>query len=59
MPPEDAHAPIEITHFGSGIWSKMRFNAGAIFLLTVPATIIRSAWRGENRRASAPKRATS
>src|SRR2546426_206415 len=30
MPPVDAQAPIEITHFGSGIWSKMRFTAGAI-----------------------------
>src|SRR5437867_11690778 len=59
MPPEEAQAPIEITHFGSGIWSKMRFTAGAIFLVTVPATIIRAAWRGENRRASAPDRATS
>src|SRR5206468_2542252 len=45
MPPEEAQAPIEITHFGSGIWSKMRFTAGAIFLVTVPATIIRSASR--------------
>ena len=30
--------------------------AGAIFQVTVPATIIRSAWRGVGRKASMPKR---
>src|ERR1700740_973852 len=32
---------------------------GAIFCESRPATIIRSAWRGEGRKTSAPKRATS
>src|SRR3990172_5711532 len=32
---------------------------GAIFCETRPAMIIRSAWRGEGRKTSAPKRATS
>src|SRR5581483_10838026 len=30
-----------------------------IFLVTVPATIIKSAWRGEGRKSSEPKRAIS
>src|SRR5439155_11080260 len=51
--------PIEITHLGSGIWSYSRRSTGAIFLVTVPATIIRSDWRGEARNTSAPKRAMS
>src|SRR5882724_8446986 len=32
---------------------------GAIFCERRPATIIRSAWRGDGRKTSAPKRATS
>ena len=32
---------------------------GAIFCETRPAMIIRSAWRGEGRKTSAPKRAMS
>ncbi len=32
---------------------------GRIFQVTVPATIIRSAWRGEARKGSIPKRAMS
>src|SRR5882672_4400645 len=48
-----------MTHFGSGIWSYSRRSTGAIFLVTVPATIIRSDWRGEARNTSAPKRAMS
>ena len=50
---------IEMTHFGSGIWSYNRRSTGAIFLVTVPATIIRSACRGEGRNTSAPNRARS
>jgi len=38
IPPTDAHTPIEITHFGSGIWSEMRRSTGAIFFDTRPAT---------------------
>ena len=37
----------------------MRFSTGAIFSVTVPATIIRSDWRGLGRKTSAPKRAMS
>ncbi len=33
--------------------------AGTIFLVTVPETIIRSAWRGLGRMTSMPKRARS
>ena len=36
-----------------------RRTAGAIFQVTVPATIIMSAWRGDARKTSAPKRAKS
>ncbi len=48
-----------MTQRGSGIWSYSRRNTGAIFLVTVPATIIRSACRGEARNTSAPNRAMS
>src|ERR1039457_5931755 len=46
-------------HFGSGIWSQMRFRTGAILSVTVPATIMRSDCRGLGRKTSAPKRAIS
>src|SRR6185503_12922534 len=55
----DAPAPIEMTHFGSGIWSYTRRIAGAILRDRRPATIIRSDWRGDPRNTSAPKRAMS
>jgi len=58
-PPEVAHAPIEITHFGSGICSYNRRITGAIFCETRPATIIRSLCRGDGRNTSAPNRAMS
>src|SRR5712692_2202937 len=58
-PPTLEHAPMEIHHFGSGICSQTRLSTGAIFSVTVPATIIRSAWRGEGRNTSAPNRAIS
>src|ERR1700733_9418030 len=54
-----AQAPIAITYFGSGIWLYNRTTWGAIFLVTVPETIIKSACRGEGRKTSAPKRARS
>ena len=58
-PVEVAQAPIEIAHFGSGIcWYKWRIT-GAIFCETRPAIIIKSAWRGDPRNTSAPKRAMS
>src|SRR5271156_4759349 len=59
MPPELAHAPIEITHLGSAIWSYKRLMIGPIFCATRPDTIIRSACRGEARKTSEPKRAMS
>ena len=46
-------------HFGSGIWSQIRWRTGIIFIATRPATIIRSHCRGLNRMTSAPKRAMS
>jgi hypothetical protein len=46
-------------HFGSGICSHTRFSTGDIFSVTVPATIMRSACRGEGRKTSAPNRAIS
>src|SRR5512136_1554341 len=58
-PPLVAHAPIASTYFGSGIWLYRRTMVGTIFFVTVPDTIIKSAWRGEGRINSAPKRARS
>src|SRR5580698_10874146 len=58
-PPTLEHAPIEMHHFGSGIWSHTRRSTGLILSVTVPATIIRSACRGEGRKTSAPNRAMS
>ena len=37
----------------------MRFTTGAIFRVTVPATIIKSLCRGLGRKTSDPKRAIS
>src|SRR5205807_2699270 len=48
-----------MTNFGSGIWLYRRRTRLAILKLTVPATIIRSAWRGVARKAPAPKRSMS
>src|SRR6516225_5365590 len=48
-----------MTNFGSGIWLYRRRTRLAILKLTVPATIIRSAWRGVARNAPAPKRSMS
>src|ERR1700744_1474666 len=59
MPPLDAQTPIEITHLGSGIWSQICRSTGAIFWLTRPATIIRSASRGVDPVFSMPNRAMS
>ena len=44
--------PMLITHFGSGICSHSRCRRGPILTGTVPATIIRSAWRGLERNTS-------
>src|SRR5690606_11888293 len=58
-PPVDAHAPIEIDHFGCGIWSQMRRITGAILYGRRPAQISMSACRGENDIRSIPNRAMS
>src|SRR5207248_709368 len=59
MPPVEAQAPMAMHHLGSGIWSQIRRTANAILYVTVPATIMQSAWRGEKRITSDPKREIS
>src|ERR1700745_641472 len=59
MPPEDAHAPIEMDHLGWGIWSQMRRITGASLKGSRPAQMSTSAWRGEKLCRSMPKRAMS
>src|SRR3954462_14646940 len=44
-------------HFGSAMWSYTCLSTGAIFWMTRPATIIRSAWRGVAENRSMPNRA--
>jgi hypothetical protein len=58
-PPTLEQAPMEMHHLGAGICSQMRLTTGDIFRVTVPETIIKSAWRGLGRKTSAPKRAMS
>src|SRR3989337_2321901 len=53
-----AQEPMARTHFGSGIWSYSLFRRGAILMVTVPETIIRSDCRGEPREII-PKRSKS
>src|SRR6516225_5850864 len=50
---------MEMTHFGSGIWSYTRRTMGAIFSVTVPATMIRSDCLGLGRKIPAPNRSIS
>src|SRR6185295_16748688 len=50
---------MEITHLGSGIWSYTRRTIGAIFRVTVPATMMRSDWRGLGLKIPAPNRSMS
>src|SRR5919197_4969784 len=59
IPPELGQAPMAITHFGSSIWSYTWRSGSANLWTTRPETIRRSAWRGEERNASIPKRAMS
>src|SRR5437762_3396119 len=59
MPPDDAHAPIEMHHLGCGICCQMRRSSGASLNGTRPAQMRRSAWRGEKACRSMPKRARS
>ena len=58
-PPQVAHAPMAMAHLGSGIWSQSFLTRGAIFFVSVPGTIIKSAGRGEERKTSLPTRAMS
>ena len=58
-PVDVAQAPIEITHFGSGICMYNWRITGAILFETRPAMIIRSDCRGDPRKTSAPNRAMS
>src|SRR5580658_6559446 len=57
-PPPVAQFPIAITHFGSGICSYSVTSLWATFQVTVPFTIIRSHWRGEER-GTTPNRSAS
>src|SRR5947199_6660683 len=57
-PPALAQAPMAMTHLGSAIWSYSVRTMGAIFLHTVPAMIMQSLWRGEDRKMM-PKRSRS
>src|SRR6266702_8727108 len=59
MPPVEAHAPMEMTHLGCGIWSYTRRITGASLKGSRPAQINTSAWRGEKACRSIPKRAKS
>ncbi len=59
MPPDEAHAPIEIDHLGCGIWSQIRRMTGASLNGSRPAQISTSACRGEKLCRSMPKRAMS
>lgn len=49
---------MERTHLGSNICSYNLLKAGAILLVSVPATIIKSAWRGLALKIT-PKRSKS
>src|SRR5437867_6564182 len=59
MPPLEAQAPMEIDHFGWGIWSQIRRMTGASLKGSRPAQIKTSAWRGEKLCRSIPNRAMS
>src|SRR6478672_7375453 len=59
MPPVEAQAPIEMDHFGWGIWSQIRRMTGASLNGSRPAQISTSACRGEKLCRSMPKRAMS
>src|SRR5687768_2608317 len=59
MLPVEAHAPMEMHHFGCGICCQIRRMIGASLNGTRPAQISTSAWRGEKLMRSMPKRARS
>src|SRR5574341_1280879 len=59
MPPDEAHAPMEMHHLGCGICCQMRRITGASLKGTRPAQMSTSAWRGEKAIRSMPNRARS
>src|SRR6185312_10581626 len=59
MPPDEAHAPMEMDHLGWGIWSQIRRMTGASLNGRRPAQISTSACRGEKLWRSIPNRAMS
>src|SRR5512141_1049291 len=59
MPPDEAQAPIEIDHFGWGIWSQISRITGASLNGSRPAQMSTSACRGEKLMRSMPNRARS
>ena len=52
-------SPIATHHLGSGICSHSRTSGPAIFVVSVPATISTSAWRGLARNGNMPQRSMS
>jgi len=52
-------SPIATHHFGSGISAQRRTSGSAIFVVSVPATMSTSAWRGEARNGNIPQRSMS
>src|SRR5918995_2017900 len=58
-PPEHVQSPIATHHLGSGICSHRRTSGPAILVVSVPATIRTSAWRGLARNGNMPHRSMS
>src|SRR4026207_2459608 len=58
-PPEQVQSPIATHHLGSGICSHSRTSGPAILVVSVPATISTSAWRGLARNGNMLKRSMS
>ena len=52
-------SPIATHHFGSGICSHRRTSGPAILVVSVPATMSTSAWRGLARNGNMPQRSMS
>src|SRR6187200_2938450 len=58
-PPEHVQSPIATHHLGSGICSHSRSSGPAILVVSVPATMSTSAWRGLARKGNMLKRSMS
>ena len=52
-------SPSATHHLGSGICSHSRTSGPAIFVVSVPATMSTSAWRGLARNGNMPQRSMS